>query len=157
MSDKLRPYYDRDTFDAGYSVFFKPGVGLIDTVTGKPLTSSLANNIAQQTAKKSFKSGNGIGLSGYKGALGGSNSGSSPGDKNFVYDLEILEYFDSNNFSELLKNLMWSFIKNYFKALVSQPLEIVRLVLQVGYFPNLDSRSKQKKAKKSKRAPFQGW
>ncbi|CAH2355354.1 mitochondrial fusion and transport protein Ugo1p [[Candida] railenensis] len=154
MSDKLRPYYDRDTFNAGYSVFFKPGVGLIDTETGKPLTASLASNLAQQSAKKSFKSVNGIGLSGFGGALGGGSNGS--GDKNFVYDLEIQEYFDSNNFSELLKNLAWSFIKNYCRALVSQPLEIVRLVLQVGYFQNLDSKSKGIKAKKrkSKRTPY---
>lgn len=140
MSNTLRPYYDRDTFDAGYSVFFKPGVGLIDTDTNKPITASLASSLAKQTAKRSFKAVNGIGISGFNGA-----NASNASDKNYVYDLELNEYFDFNNVTELLKNLVWSFVKNYCKVLLSQPLEIVRLVLQVGYFPELDNVKQSKK------------
>lgn len=113
----LRPYYDHDTFNAGYLVIFRPGVGLIDTATNKPVVASLGHH-----STPSFASG-GLGLGGLPAA-----------DKNYVYDLELMEYLDVNNALELFKNLVWNFVKNYFKVLVSQPLEIVRLVVQVGYF-----------------------
>lgn len=139
-SSSLRPYYDHDTFDAGYSVIFKPGVGLVDTETSKPITSSLASSIAKQSTDKNFRSGQKIGLSGLgsqkpMGNIGrGVALGSNATDKNYIYDLEFQEYFDFNNLSELLKNLVWNFCKNYCKVVVSQPLEMVRLVLQVGTF-----------------------
>lgn len=141
-SNPLRPYYDHDTFNAGYSVIFKPGVGLIDTETNKPISASLASSVANNTSSgsRSFASGNGIGLSGLsnKKTIGDISSMTGEGDKNYVYDLEFQEYFDFNNLSELVKNLMWNFFKNYCKVLFTQPLEIVRLVLQVGYF-NFDN------------------
>ncbi|CUM50235.1 uncharacterized protein AC631_00140 [Debaryomyces fabryi] len=148
-SNTLRPYYDHDTFDAGYSVIFKPGVGLIDTETNKPITSSLASSIAKQSSQRNFKSGQNIGLSGLSskksiGDIGiGKTTASNGTDKNYIYDLEFQEYFDFNNLSELLKNLVWNFCKNYFKVLLSQPLEIVRLVLQVGTFDFSDSPPKR--------------
>ncbi|CUM53277.1 unnamed protein product [Debaryomyces tyrocola] len=148
-SNTLRPYYDHDTFDAGYSVIFKPGVGLIDTETNKPITSSLASSIAKQSSQRNFKSGQSIGLSGLSrkksiGDIGiGKTTTSNGTDKNYIYDLEFQEYFDFNNLSELLKNLVWNFCKNYFKVLLSQPLEIVRLVLQVGTFDISDSQPKR--------------
>lgn len=134
-ADKLRPYYDHDTFNAGYSVIFRPGVGLIDTHTDKPITATLTSAIADKTSgNRSFSSGNTIGLSGLANRkVVDIKSG---GDKNYVYDLEFQEYFDFSNLSELLKNLVWNFFKNYCKILISQPLEIARLVLQVGYFGN---------------------
>lgn len=139
-SNTLRPYYDHDTFDAGYSVIFKPGIGLIDTETNKPITSSLASSIAKQSSERNFKAGQNIGLSGLSGkrSIGdigiGKTTAANGTDKNYIYDLEFQEYFDFNNLSELFKNLVWNFCKNYFKVLLSQPLEIVRLVLQVGTF-----------------------
>ena len=132
MTDRLRPYYDPDSFNAGYSVVFKPGVGLIDTATNKPVTASLTLALA---AKKSFHAANGIGL----GGLAGSGGLTPAADKNYVYDLDIDEYFDANNVVELLRNLVWSFVKNYCKVIVAQPLEVVRLVLQVGRFDALDT------------------
>lgn len=125
----LRPYYDRDSFNSGYLVIFKPGVGLIDTSTQKPIVASLGHNISSQSGN--FFPGK-VGL-----LAVGKPSGDilmKSADKNYVYDLELLEYFDLNNLSELSKNLVWNFFKNYCKVLLSQPLEIVRLVLQVGYF-----------------------
>lgn len=149
-SNTLRPYYDHDTFDAGYSVIFKPGVGLIDTETNKPITSSLASSIAKQSSQRNFKPGQNIGLSGLSskksiGDIGiGKTTTSNGTDKNYIYDLEFQEYFDFNNLSELLKNLVWNFCKNYFKVLLSQPLEIVRLLLQVGTFDFSDSPPKRR-------------
>lgn len=129
--NNLRPYYDHDTFNAGYLVIFKPGVGLIDTLTNKPVAASLGT-VSSQAGKLlggTFGPGK-IGLSG----MGSARSEYVAVDKNYVYDLELLEYFDVNNLLEVFKNLMLNFVKNYCKVLLSQPLEMVRLVLQVGYF-----------------------
>lgn len=135
----LRPYYDHDTFNAGYLVIFKPGVGLIDTATHKPIVASLGHNMSGQPG--GFSPGK-VGILAI-GRLSGDLLVKL--DKNYVYDLELVEYFDLNNLSELTKNLVWNFFKNYCKVLLSQPLEIVRLVLQVGYFnfalPSKSSRS----------------
>ncbi|KAG7195533.1 mitochondrial fusion and transport protein ugo1 [Scheffersomyces spartinae] len=120
----LRPYYDHDTFDAGYSVIFKPGVGLINMQDGKPITTTVINLTSA------------IGLKG----LGALEGRLLAGDKNYAYDLELQEYFDTNNLTELFKNLIYSFIRNYCKFLFIQPLEITRLVLQVGKFEGLKKK-----------------
>lgn len=141
---QLRPYYDHDTFDAGYSVIFKPGVGLIDTHTNKPISATLTSSLLQSTGS-SNRSANGFRIGGlsdkrFIGDVGlGKTVRSSAAEKNYVYDLELKEYFDPNNMMELLKNLVWSFFKNYCKSILSQPLEIARLVLQVGVF-NFDTK-----------------
>lgn len=149
-NNPLRPYYDHDSFNAGYSVIFKPGVGLIDTTTNKPITASLASSVASQTSNQLFASGRGIGISSFSKSTQITDYSSNVSDKNYVYDLEFQEYFDVNNLSELLKNLVWNFCKNYFKVVLSQPLEAVRLVLQVGYF---DFSKSAKQPKKEKTAP----
>ncbi|RLV89951.1 Mitochondrial fusion and transport protein UGO1 [Spathaspora sp. JA1] len=138
---QLRPYYDHDTFDAGYSVIFKKGVGLIDTQTNKPITAKFSASAIDQAINKSGSGGVLSKAFGRNGGIGissvGDSSASGTGmfrDKNYIYDLEFSEYFDFHNLVELFKNLFWNFIKNYTKVLLSQPLEIVRLVLQVGKF-----------------------
>lgn len=139
----LRPYYDHDTFNAGYLVIFKPGVGLIDTATNKPIIASFGQSLGNSLA------GKGIGIHTHR-PNGSTAAIASGGDKNYVYDLEFLEYFDFSNLLELLKNLFWNFFKNYCKVVVSQPLEIVRLVLQVGYF-DFSQAPKPKEVKKHRR------
>lgn len=135
-----RPYYDHDSFNAGYSVIFKPNIGLVDTETNQPITSTLASSLANKTSNKAFGSGNGIGLAGLTGKRnigdGGLGKFSKMGglDKNYIHDLEFLEYFDVGNLSEFIRNLFYNFFKNYCKTLFAQPLEIVRLILQVGVF-----------------------
>ncbi|KAK6463714.1 hypothetical protein DFJ63DRAFT_313023 [Scheffersomyces coipomensis] len=159
VSHPLRPYYDSDTFNAGYSVTFKQGVGLIDSDTNKALTPSLSSSIIEQSVNENtgiLKKVGGSG-GGYNPGVGihanrrfGNRSsilnGGNNGDKNYIYDLEFQEYFDLNNLSELFKNLLWNFLKNYCKVLLSQPLEIVRLVLQIGQFDFPDSTKKIKKS-----------
>lgn len=127
----LRPYYDHDTFNAGYLVIFKPGVGLIDTQTNKPVVALMGPILTKtdKLAGGTFGPGK-VGLAG----MGGARPDYALGDKNYVYDLELLEYFDFSNLLEVFKNLVTSFLKNYCKVLLSQPLDMVRLVLQVGYF-----------------------
>ena len=134
IQQQLRPYYDHDTFNAGYCVTYKPGIGLIDSETNRPLTSTILNlgatNSTGKVVGRVLNDGTGMGIYGDRMK----SASSMTGDKNYIYDLELLEYFDMNNLSELFKNLVWNFCKNYCKVLVSQPLEIVRLVLQVGTF-----------------------
>ncbi|CAI5759894.1 unnamed protein product [Candida verbasci] len=151
-TSQLRPYYNHDTFDAGYSVIYKKGVGLIDTKTGKPITTNLSSNLIDKTInenisskspgliRRTFNKGGPIGLN--------QSSFSSNNDKNFLSDLEFNEYFDYNNLIETMKNLIYNFIKSYIKVLLSQPLEIVRLVLQVGKF---NCNNKKESISKSKR------
>ncbi|KAL6451306.1 UGO1 Mitochondrial fusion and transport protein UGO1 [Candida maltosa Xu316] len=124
----LRPYYDHDTFNPGYSVIYKRGVGLIDPKTNRPLTSNISEKLIDQSIndnqgiiRNSLKHGGPIGIK-------------AGNDKNYVYDLEFNEYFESNNLVEVMKNLVWNFLKSYMKVVLTQPLEIVRLVLQVGKF-----------------------
>lgn len=134
----LRPYYNHDTFNAGYSVIYKPGVGLIDTATNKEIVSTFGGSFAQQA-------GNGTGSSFGKVGINAVSSVRADqyvsADKNYAYDLELLEYLDFGNLQETFKDLVWNFVKNYCKALFSQPLDIVRLILQVGYFDFSDNSS----------------
>lgn len=127
---ELRPYYDPDTFNAGYLVIFKPGVGLIDTETRRPLW--------EQVFGTSSPNSPGIGIHNATGRTGSASAVASASalssDKNYAYDLEISEYFDTTNLVELLKNLLAGFARSYCRIALSQPLEIVRLILQVGEF-----------------------
>lgn len=127
VSEDLRPYYNPDTFDAGYLVIYKPGVGLVNPKTGHSLTSSI-HPILNNTSTGQYNPGASIGLRGI------SSMNHNSFEKDYFNDLEFLEYFDLNNLSELFKNLFWNFFKNYCKVLLFQPLEITRLVLQIGSF-----------------------
>lgn len=143
----LRPYYNHDTFDAGYLVIFQPGIGLVDTASNKPISAHLGNGLS--SASGNFGT-HGIGLLGL-GRAGTLNLSLPLSDKNYVYDLELLEYFDGNNLLELFKNLVWNFVRNYCKVLISQPLDISRLVLQVGYFDFSEATATSEKAPKHPR------
>lgn len=134
----LRPYYDHDTFNPGYSVIFKRGVGIIDPKSNKPITSNISEKLIDQNLDKNK------GILGNLFKYGGPIGIKAGGDKNYVYDLEFNEYFESNNLIEVLKNLVWNFFKSYVKVLLTQPLEIVRLVLQVGKF-NFNGKLSKKK------------
>lgn len=135
----LRPYYDHDTFNAGYSVIFKKGVGIIDPKTNRPVTSNISEKLINQSIDENqgiirnlFKHGGPVGIN-------------ATSDKNYVYDLEFNEYFESNNLIEVFKNLLGNFVRSYIKVLLTQPLEIVRLVLQVGKFNFSETASKTSK------------
>ena len=141
----LRPYYDHDTFNPGYSVIFKRGVGIIDPKSNKPITSNISEKlIDQNVGKNQGVIGNLLNRGGPIGIKAGS-------DKNYVYDLEFNEYFESNNLVEVMKNLVWNFVKSYVKVLLTQPLEIVRLVLQVGKFNFNAGPSRKSDLSKSRR------
>lgn len=126
----LRPYYNHDTFNAGYLVIYKPGVGLIDTATNKEIVSTFGGSFAQQTGNGNGSSFGAVGIN----SIPPTRTEYFSGDKNYAYDLELSEYLDLGNLQETFKDLVWNFLKNYCKAIFSQPLDIVRLILQVGYF-----------------------
>ncbi|QPG73744.1 hypothetical protein FOA43_001057 [Brettanomyces nanus] len=65
--------------------------------------------------------------------------------RNIYSDLEFKEYFDWSNMKQLLISLLHSFVSNYSKLIFSQPLEISKLLLQVGSF----SRSRHSLLKSS--------
>lgn len=130
----LRPYYNHDTFNAGYLVIYKPGVGLIDTATNKEIVSTFGGSFAQHAGEGSGSSFGQVGLMNQSRA-----EHYLAADKNYAYDLEFLEYLDFGNLQETFKDLVWNFVKNYCKAVFSQPLDIVRLILQVGYFDFSDN------------------
>lgn len=146
----LRPYYDHDTFNAGYLVIYKPGVGLIDTATNKEIVSTFSGAFAQSTGNGSGSSFGSVGINAISPARPESFLS---GDKNYAYDLEFLEYLDFGNLQETLKDLVWNFVKNYCKAIFSQPLDIARLILQVGYFDFSDTPEKKSPSKKKVFAP----
>lgn len=137
----LRPYYNPDNFDAGYQVVYKPGVGLVNPSTGASVTRSI-HPIVNNSVSGRYNPGANIGLKGL-----GIHKDIAGFEKDYFNDLEFLEYFDSNNLTAFLKNLFWNFLKNYLKVLCLQPLEVTRLVLQVGTFDF------KKKAKKQKDIP----
>lgn len=137
----LRPYYNPDNFDVGYLVIYKPGIGLINPATGASVTRSIHPTVNNSYGGR-YNPGANIGLKGL-----GIHQDTSGFEKDYFNDLEFLEYFDTNNLTAFLKNLFWNFMKNYFKILCLQPLEITRLVLQVGTFEFT------KKSKKEKEVP----
>lgn len=122
-----RPYVDKDTFHTGNPVVFKPGVGLINTDTGQPLSAQVLSSVSKINNARVGRGLIGIHAAGNDAVVV---------EKNYVLDLELAEYLDTNNLWELLKNLVWSFAQNYVKVAMAQPLEMVRLVLQVGKLPN---------------------
>lgn len=132
----LRPYYNHDTFNAGYLVIYKPGVGLINTTTNKEIVSSFSGSFAKQACSGSGSSFGSLGINAINNARPEKYIST---DKNYAYDLEFLDYLDVRNLQETFKDLFWNFVKNYCKAIFSQPLDIVRLILQVGYFDFSDT------------------
>lgn len=143
VNSDLRPYYNPDTFDAGYLVIYKPGVGMVNPKTGHSLTSSIHPVVNTSGASGHYNPGANIGIRG----MANINRDVNGFEKDYFNDLEFHEYFDLNNLTELFKNLFWNFFKNYCKILLFQPLEIARLVLQVGSFEFDKAKKKLSKSK----------
>jgi fusion and transport protein UGO1 len=116
MTD-LRPYYDPSTFQTGHTVTYHPGIGVLDQ-HGQPLSSKLSKlstkpyNVTKRPLVVHSKQ---------------------------YSDLELGEYFDTGNFNELVKSLVHGLVKGYGRLVVSQPFEVVRLLLQVASFDSLHS------------------
>ncbi|ODV62077.1 mitofusin complex protein UGO1 [Ascoidea rubescens DSM 1968] len=111
---ELRPYYDPDTFDGDYLVIYRPGTGVLYE-NGKTISETLSSNAYSNNNTHSNIFGNNL-------------------IRNLYHDLELHDLFDLNNFKDIFKNILNSLFKNYLKICISQPFEVVRLLLQIGYF-----------------------
>ncbi|GCE98995.1 mitochondrial fusion and transport protein ugo1 [Zygosaccharomyces mellis] len=128
---QIRPYYDPNSFNAGYSSVFRPDEGVVD-VNGHTLASKL--NIAQGISRT---------------ASGGVLSEFSKGRKLLRNDsdskvIDTLEWSDCLNvgiWKRMIGSLLDQFVRRYFRHLVQQPFEVVRCLLQVGEFDLLNNHS----------------
>lgn len=157
-SKNLRPYYDSETFHAGGPAIYRPGIGVVDeqgnTIASKITSSSnlkrsINNNLGIGSVSKGFGSGNG--RSSMKNIIR-INQYNEDIKKNMYSDLELSEYFELQNVSELIRSLVNSFIKNYLRCLIAQPFEVARLLLQIGDFQtsgDVNNVNDKKKASKS--------
>lgn len=130
---RLRPYYDPDTFNIGYSSIFKPDQGVVD-IHGFNIASKL-NIVAQSNSNKldnwsSFNVADHI-------SKGLKSRTISELDNTNTKSLNDLEWFDLANlkvWKTLLSQLVNQFFKRYFQHLIQQPCEVAKLLLQVGDF-----------------------
>ncbi|ODQ78221.1 hypothetical protein BABINDRAFT_29555, partial [Babjeviella inositovora NRRL Y-12698] len=139
---QLRPYYDADSFNAGYSVIYKPGFGVIDTDANRSISSTLSTTAKGGTVSefvlKAVHNANSSRLATSQVGIG-LKKHAHLGTKNVYSDLEFLEYFEIQNINDLARKLLNSFAKNYMRVLTSQPFEICRLLLQLGAFDHKKS------------------
>ena len=149
-SSALRPYYDPETFNVGYSAVFRPDKGVIDQ-DGLNIASKLS--IANQSPAGSLKSLNerfsgGGGLreltTGVKKKLLDSVTSTRQGiGAKSLNDLEWNDLLNVNIWKQLLEKLMRQLSSKYFHHLVRQPFKVANLLLQVGDFDYVtgDARS----------------
>ncbi|SCV03500.1 LAME_0H10924g1_1 [Lachancea meyersii CBS 8951] len=132
---QLRPYYDPDTFNAGYSSVFKPDQGVVDS-HGRSIASKLS--IMQQSKSRLSKSLNEPGIlsqlsAGVKSQVRGSDASVEKVHKSFN-DMEWNDILNWRSWKSIGSNLLEQFLRHYFRHLVQQPFEVSRLLLQVGEF-----------------------
>lgn len=141
LSELLRPYYDAETFNAGYLAVFRPGVGVFDVSSGQPI----ASGIVSSAAAEALRGLRGLALLALRlltlrVGIHGAGAHRTP-LRNVYADLELSEYFEWRNIEDLGRKLLGTFFRNYCRVLVSQPVEVCRILLQVGQFgPALSPR-----------------
>lgn len=146
----LRPYVSRSDFDLHYPIAYQPQIGIIDTSTSQSISQSLPLVQSQlgrsSTGSSSSLRNSLVGIHGFgsrtkasanapiltKDSLSSNSSFSSRS----VGDLEWNEFFDINNLKEVLLSLSKRFIQGWMKCIISQPFDVVRILLQIGSFKN---------------------
>ncbi|GAV52994.1 hypothetical protein ZYGR_0AI02760 [Zygosaccharomyces rouxii] len=128
---QIRPYYDPNNFNAGYSSVFRPDEGVVD-VNGHTLASKL--NIAQ-----------GIGRAKSGGVLSEFSKGRkllrNDSDSKVIGNLEWSDCLNVGVWKRIIGSLLDQFVRRYFRHLIQQPFEVVRCLLQVGEFTDLNIRN----------------
>ncbi|CUS23764.1 LAQU0S11e03774g1_1 [Lachancea quebecensis] len=142
---QLRPYYDPDTFNAGYSSVFKPDQGVIDN-HGFSIASKL--NIVSQSKSKVTKKLRESGMlsqltTGLKSPSRNPESSAEEAHKSLA-DMEWSDLLNWRSWRAIGTQLLEQFLKRYFRHLIQQPFEVARFLLQVGEFNpiKVDDRSK---------------
>ncbi|SCV05621.1 LANO_0H11518g1_1 [Lachancea nothofagi CBS 11611] len=141
----LRPYYDADTFNAGYSSVFKPDQGVVDN-HGFSIASKL--NIMSQTKSKFSKTLREPGIlsqltTGFKAQVRDADTTAEEAQKT-LNDMEWNDLLNWRSWRSIGTNLLEQFLRRYSRHLFQQPFEISRLLLQVGEFQliKVDDQSK---------------
>lgn len=141
LDGSLRPYVSRSDFDLHYPIAYQPEIGIIDTATSQSISQSLpiVQSKIGNTSINSATSRIGIHAFGSKSSALLSKDSSAYGKS--VGDLEWSEFFDFNNLKAVLIALSRRFVQGWMKCLVSQPFDVVRILLQVGSFKKNDGAS----------------
>ncbi|AGO11105.1 AaceriAFR373Wp [[Ashbya] aceris (nom. inval.)] len=142
---QLRPYYDPETFNAGYTAVFKPERGVVDAC-GQTIAAKL-NTVAQQGVKKFGKkmAGQGRMLSELTAGLKARFDGEprlEGVDGRVAKGFGQLEWNDLLNYrmwQGLLQRLLQDFLRKYCQHLIQLPFDTARLLLQVGDFGGVES------------------
>lgn len=128
--NQIRPYYDPDTFDAGYSSVFRSDEGVVDG-HGHTLASKL--NIAKS-----------IGRSTSSGVLSEFSKGRkllrADGDNKSIGNMEWGDFVDLGVWNKIVGQLLDQFLRRYLRHLIQQPFEVARCLLQVGDFSYLPGK-----------------
>lgn len=158
IDGSLRPYASRSEFDLHYPIAYQPEIGIVDTATSQNISQSLPL-IQSQIGGTSGTAGGGfansrMGIHGFGSRIKASANAPILSQDSVSYgksvsDLEWNELFDISNIKAILLSLSKRFIQGWIKCLVSQPFDVVRVLLQVGSFkvignPSTSSKTKQK-------------
>lgn len=139
IDGSLRPYVSRSDFDVHYPIAYQPEIGIIDTATSQSISQSLPSiqNQSNGIVNNNFNS-NKIGIRGFGSRVqAASNSPLLSSDTTFgksVGDLEWNELFDISNLKAIMIGLSKRFVQGWMKCIISQPFDVVRILLQVGSF-----------------------
>ncbi|CCE62914.1 hypothetical protein TPHA_0D02780 [Tetrapisispora phaffii CBS 4417] len=168
IRSQARPYYEPDTFDAGYSAVFRPDKGVVDPY-GFNIASKLkivqSNNGGLADLKNVSKS-NGIlwnfipkwftwSSHNNKNINKLSSSNKillSDTDQNINKNLDALEWpdlLDIDVGKRILNQLLGELTKMYLRHLVQQPFEVSKVLLQVGDFTSISAENNRNKFKDS--------
>ncbi len=158
---ELRPYYNEDTFDAGYLVKFNPQKGVVDS-NGFNIASKLsivknsnssAKNLDPATlfTTRSNSKGSLFNFSLNFGSRAKALKGSSGSLDSLVKEFEWVDLLNVNKWIAVVSQLMELFVRKYFQLLIQQPFEVSRLLQQVGQFSgeSVSHTEEQKKARHS--------
>ncbi|SCU94263.1 LADA_0G07536g1_1 [Lachancea dasiensis] len=132
---QLRPYFDPDTFNAGYSSVFKPDQGVVDS-HGFSIASKL--NIMSQSKSKLSKSFSEPGMltrltTGIKTQVRDVDNSAEEAQKT-LSNMEWNDLLNWRSWKSIGTNLLEQFLRRYVRHLVQQPFEVSRLLLQVSEF-----------------------
>ncbi|CAI1859925.1 hypothetical protein SEUBUCD646_0B05690 [Saccharomyces eubayanus] len=132
---QIRPYYDPDSFNAGYSAVFKPEEGVVDpqgytiasklnVINSSPTTKRMANALFRSSPMKKLSNSMNDGLSpeGSSGEIGSLNN------------FEWAELVNLQKWRKIFEQLLDMFFRKYFQLLIQQPFDVARLLTQVGEF-----------------------
>lgn len=148
-SSILRPYYDPETFNVGYSAVFQNDKGVIDqnglNIASKLTIVNQSVGSGLKSLNRSLSGGNTLTelTTGLKNKfLHGIMNSKHGNNAKSLNDLEWNDFINVNVWRHLLERLLRQLSSKYFQHLIRQPFEIAKLLLQVGDFDYLTDGNK---------------